>query len=118
MGVTAMKLGAFDFIAKPFHEQDMIDLVHSALAFERRGRAKRVGIAEARRRYARLDQREIFVMSRVVSGSLNKTISAELGLSEITVKLIRRRVMDKMEAISLADLVRLAHSIRPGWLPN
>ena len=54
-------------------------------------------------------------MNRVVAGSLNKTISAELGLSEITVKLIRRRVMDKMEAATLADLVRIAHSIKPRW---
>ena len=115
MGVAAMKFGAFDFISKPFHEQDLIDLVHSALAFERNGRAKRVGTAAARRRYATLDQREIFIMSRVVTGSLNKTISAELGLSEISVKLIRRRVMDKMEATSLADLVRIAHSIKPHW---
>ena len=64
MGVAAMKFGAFDFISKPFHEQDLIDLVHSALAFERNGRAKRTGIAEARRCYDTLDQREIFVMSR------------------------------------------------------
>lgn len=111
MGVAAMKVGAFDFITKPFHEQDLIDLVHAALAVEREGRADRVRMAEARRRYATLDQREIFVMNRVVAGGLNKVISAELGLSEITVKLIRRRVMDKMDAESLADLVRIAHSI-------
>ncbi len=117
MGVAAMKLGAFDFIAKPFHEQDMIDLVHAALAFEREGRTKRLEVARARRCYATLDQREIFVMNRIVAGGLNKVISGELGLSEITVKLIRRRIMDKMEANSLADLVRIAHLADPGGTP-
>ena len=112
MTVRAMKAGAVDFLTKPFRDQDMLDAVSTALA---RDRARRRGLQEVaalHARFGRLTAREREVMTYVTSGLLNKQIAAEMGLSEITVKLHRGKVMKKMEARSVADLVRMAEVLR------
>ena len=112
MTVRAMKAGAVDFLTKPFRDQDMLDAVSTALA---RDRARRRGLQEVaalHARFGRLTAREREVMTHVTAGLLNKQIAAEMGLSEITVKLHRGKVMKKMEARSVADLVRMAEALR------
>jgi FixJ family two-component response regulator len=107
-----MKAGAVDFLTKPFRDQDMLDAVSTALA---RDRARRRGLQEVaalHARFGRLTAREREVMTYVTAGLLNKQIAAEMGLSEITVKLHRGKVMKKMEARSVADLVRMAEVLR------
>jgi len=112
MTVTAMKSGAVEFLTKPFRDQDLLDVIQRALNDERVVRDKQRQLAELRERYARLSAREREVMSLVVSGMLNKQIAAQLGASETTVKIHRGHVMQKMEAKSLPDLVRIADKLK------
>jgi FixJ family two-component response regulator len=106
--VRAMKSGAVDFLEKPFNEQQLLDAVHTALARDARMREARRKRTEVMRRIEQLTPRERDVFGLVVCGKMNKQIAVELGISEVTVKVHRGRVMTKMGADSLAELVILA----------
>jgi FixJ family two-component response regulator len=112
MSVRAMKAGAHEFLAKPFHDQDLLDAVQSALERDRARCEHEKAIRSLRRRYESLTPREREVMALVAGGAPNKKIAAQLGLSEITVKAHRGRVMRKMKFQSLADLVRTADKLQ------
>lgn len=120
--VRAIKRGAVDFLTKPISDSDLMAAIHAAIAQDREKRSERAEVGALRQRYLDLTPREREVLPLVVSGLLNKQAAAELGISEVTLEIHRRNVMQKMAAASFADLVRIAerleipvtHSRRPG----
>src|SRR3954466_6686499 len=113
MSVRAMKAGAVEFLTKPFRDQDLLDAVRVALDRDRARREQDTEIADLRRRFDHLTSREQEVISLVVAGMLNKQIAAELGTAESTVKVQRSRAMEKMQAESLAHLIKMVQKLQP-----
>lgn len=113
MSVQAMKRGAVDFLAKPFHDQAMLDAVMTAIERDRQRRKADEEISRMRRRFETLSGREREVMLLVSSGKMNKQVAGDLGISEITVKIHRGAAMRKMNARTLPDLVRMVEAMRP-----
>jgi FixJ family two-component response regulator len=107
MAVQAMQKGAFDFIQKPFRDQDLVERITKALTTDRRVRSEQQRRKDIEERVGKLTNREREVMDLVVTGKPNKVIAYELGVSQRTVEIHRARVMEKMQARSLADLVRM-----------
>ena len=108
MSVRAMKAGAVEFLTKPFHDQELLDAIHTAIERDGERRREAVRVGELRERYATLTERERQIMTLVAVGRANKQVAAELNLSEMTVKVHRGQVMRKMHAGSLPELVRMA----------
>ena len=113
MSVRAMKHGAVDFLPKPFHDQDMLDAVITAIERDRKRRAIDGTIEKIRQRFGTLSPREQQVMLLVTAGKMNKQVASDLGITEITVKIHRGAAMRKMGARTLADLVRMVEVVRP-----
>jgi len=113
MSVRAMKAGAVEFLTKPFRDQDLLDAVRVALDRDRTRRKQDKEVADLRQRFDTLTSREQEVVSMVVAGMLNKQIAAELGTAESTVKVQRSKAMEKMQAESLADLIKMIQKVQP-----
>lgn len=111
MTVRAMKAGAVDFLSKPFRDQDMLDAVATAIERDRKARRETKILSDIQNRFETLTPREREVMTLVAAGLMNKQIAAEIGLAEITVKIHRGRIMKKMGARSLAELVRMSEAL-------
>jgi FixJ family two-component response regulator len=112
MSVRALKSGAVEFLTKPFRDQDLLDAIQQALQRDRADRERQGEIHDLQERYQTLTAREREVMTLVVSGMLNKQIASEIGASEATVKIHRGHVMQKMQAGSIVDLVRMADKLK------
>jgi len=110
--VRAIKRGAIDFLTKPFSESDLMAAIHAAIAQDRKSRLEKAELATLQQRLSSLTPREREVLPLVVSGLLNKQAAAELGVSEITLQIHRSKIMHKMDAASLADLVRIAEKLQ------
>jgi FixJ family two-component response regulator len=110
--VGAIKAGAVDFLTKPLRQRELVEAIHAALALDRRARTERRDLTRLQQCYSRLTPREREVLPLVISGLLNKQAAAELGISEITFQIHRGKVMRKMEAASLAELVRIAGKLQ------
>jgi FixJ family two-component response regulator len=113
MTSRAMKAGAIEFLMKPFQKEELLAAVHNGLDRDRIRRHERAEVSVLQSRVEQLTAREREVMNLVVIGLINKEIGAQLGLSEVTVKIHRSRVMQKMEAASLAELVRMSEKLKP-----